>query len=90
MSNGVEDTGTQALDHWPQFRRMVDGRHYYNVLSPGHFLELQAVGRRWVLHEVLATAYPEMLRVQEMLQCLEGRYEAVSEDDWMERFEQVG
>jgi hypothetical protein len=31
-----------------------------------------------------------MLRVQEMLQCLEGRYEAVSEDDWMERFEQVG
>lgn len=89
MSNGGEDTDADEVERWPQYRRMVDGRHYYKVLSPGHFQEIQGVGSHWVMHEVVATAYPEMLRVQEMLQCLEGRYVRVNESEWSEHREKV-
>lgn len=45
-------------------------------------MELQRIGRRWVMHVVDGGAFPEQVRIQEMLRLEEGRYEAISREEW--------
>ncbi len=61
---------------------MADGRHYYRIEGPDRFTELQRVGARWLLYAVHATMYPEMLRIQEMLNGGEGVYQIVDRAEW--------
>ncbi len=61
---------------------MADGRHYYRIEGPDRFTELQRVGSRWLSHAVVATMYPELVRIQEMLAGGEGAYEVVEQADW--------
>jgi hypothetical protein len=85
MSKRAEDNGAKAEPVegvWPQYRRMADGRHYYRVEGPDRFTELQRVGSRWLSHTVVATMYPELVRIQEMLAGGEGVYEVVEQADW--------
>ncbi|MFN6114996.1 MAG: hypothetical protein ACK46G_07760 [Flavobacteriales bacterium] len=85
MSKRAEDNGAGpdlAEAAWPQYRRMADGRHYYRIEGPDRFTELQRVGSRWLLHAVHATMYPEMLRIQEMLNGGEGVYMVVDGAEW--------
>lgn len=61
---------------------MVGSAHYYRINSPDAFTELQRIGRRIMRHEVRAAQYPERLRIQEMMDCAEGRYAPMDPGAW--------
>lgn len=67
---------------FPQFRRLRGGAHFYRIDGFDRFTEVQVVGRRRVVHEVRALVYPELLRIQDMLDGAEGRFEVISEHEW--------
>lgn len=66
---------------FPQYRCTADGRHAYRIM-PGRFTELQRVGRRFQVYEVVARAYPEMLRIHLMLEGGDGHYLPLEADAW--------
>ncbi len=69
---------------FPQYRCTADGRHAYRIMAD-RFTELQRVGRRFQVYEVVARAYPEMLRIQEMLHGADGHFrpmDAAAWDQW--------
>ena len=73
---------------FPQYRRMKGGRNLYCITAPDHFVELQGVGSGWLRQEVNAVAYPEKVRIAEMLAFSEGAYEPLEPDAFaaIERF----
>ena len=81
----AEDNGRPAEggeQEYPLYRRTTDGRHAYRVESPTRFTEVQVVGNRRIVHHVTATAYPELLRIQEMVNGGEGRYLPMTVAEW--------
>ena len=66
---------------FPMDRRTADGRHFYRILASDHFIDVQRVGERWMVHEVHARAYPELVRIQEML-VDHGRYPPMGPGEW--------
>lgn len=76
-------SSSNGPEAFPQYRATVDGRHFYRIDGPRAFVEVQVVGKRRWVHRVEAKAYPEMLRIQEMLSGGEGRYRTLSEQEWM-------
>lgn len=51
----------------PVHRRSRNGLSVYRILSPAEFIEVQRVGSRYLVHHVVATVYPERLRIAELL-----------------------
>jgi len=81
--NAGEVNPASGMDNeeWPVYRQLVGGSHYYRIEAMDRFQELQRIGSRWVLHDVIASAYPERVRVYEMLNLVEP-YMALEEGDW--------
>ena len=65
---------------------LMDGRHFYKIEDDQRFIEIQIIGNRRTVHEITASAYPEKLRVQQMIQMADGLYEEIDairwEDEW--------
>ncbi len=71
------------------YRRLADGRHFYRIEGPRAFTEIQVIGRRAVLYRVEAAAYPEQVRVAEMVAC-EGPFQAMDPEEWERMFAGIG
>jgi hypothetical protein len=69
-------------EEFPQYRQFVGGAHLYRIEGPDRFVELQRIGKGWVRHTVRAEAYPEKVRIREMLDNVEGRYPLLAEEAW--------
>ncbi len=52
---------------FPQYRQLSDVNVFYEILTDSHFIELKKIGNAWIKHEVVATQYPEKLRIMDML-----------------------
>jgi hypothetical protein len=78
-SGGVQDEGELAF---PVYRKSLDNKHFYRIESRERFVEVQRVGNRQLLHHVTANAYPEKLRIMEMIECFEGRYLPMGSEEW--------
>lgn len=52
---------------FPQYRKLSNGRSFYEILSDRDFNELQIVGTRVFYYEHRTDKYPEILRIREML-----------------------
>ncbi len=85
----AEDSALKGLDgDYPVYRKMQGGARFYRIESATSFSEIQLIGSKRVLHTIQATAYPEMLRIQDMLRDT-GTYAPLSEKDWAKEFERV-
>ena len=85
----AEDSVLNGLDgDYPVYRRMQDGTRFYRIESATSFTEIQLIGSKRVVHSIKATAYPEMVRIQDMLQDLE-TYLPLSENAWAIEFDRV-
>ncbi len=63
------------MDHeFPVYRKSANGRHFYRIESTRAFTEVQVVGQRAVIHRVREAAYPEQVRIEEMLNMHEGGF----------------
>ena len=52
---------------FPQFRKLKNGRSYYQITAPNAFIEMQLVGSKWFKYEFEVSQFPDLLRIQEML-----------------------
>ena len=57
---------------YPIFRKLNNNRSYYHIINARKFEEVQFIGsiKKQYLHE--AKQYPEILLIQDMLNCEEG------------------
>ena len=83
-------TMTRVTRKFPVFRRTGDGTHLYRIEGMDRFTELQRIGKRWVVHEIAAEAYPEKVRIMEMIDGDQGRYLPLSEGEWEVVFRTLG
>jgi hypothetical protein len=65
-------------DEYPQYRQLVGAERYYRIDSAESVLELQRLGARTVALPMQAKAYPDLLFIQDLLGCAEGRYAPLS------------
>lgn len=89
----VEDSGRthQHVERgFPKFRMLVDGRHFYRIDDPEHFVEIQIVGTKRTVHQITASAYPEKLRVQQMIDMSDGLYAEIDAARWEDEWEATG
>lgn len=63
--------------HFPQYRKLSNEKAYYRISGDRHWDEIQVIGSKAVFHSVQALQYPEMLRIQDMLN-LEGGFYVLS------------
>lgn len=69
---------------FPQFRMLSNRKSYYKITDATHFQEIQLSGSRKNKFEFHATQYPEMLKIKDMLECLDGIYIEISPETWHE------
>jgi hypothetical protein len=69
---------------FPQFRKLENGRSLYKITASNQFTELQQVGSKWFKYEFAVTQFPDLMRIQDMLQgnplfvrLQEAEYEAI-------------
>ena len=53
---------------FPQFRKLENGRSLYKITSSNQFIELQQIGTNWFQYKFDVQQFPDLLRIQEMLQ----------------------
>ena len=73
---------------FPQFRMMTNGRRFYRIDDARSCIELQLMGDKVFKFEFKATKYPEILLIQDMLQCSEG-YAQSDETSFEEHFQKI-
>lgn len=66
------------MQHYPVYRKYKGLNVWFKITTDRSFIELKKVGERWVKHKVKATQYPEMVLIQDMLNCAEDRWEPMS------------
>lgn len=74
MNNKVTD--------FPQYRMLSNGKSFYKITDDLHFEEVKLVGTRVYRQEFTANQYPEMLRIKDMLDGMEGIYLTIDETRW--------
>ena len=57
------DKGTD----FPQYRKLSNDKVFYRIVDDRHFDEIQIIGTKAQLRNVVAEQYPEILRIQDML-----------------------
>lgn len=68
---------------FPQYRKYLGIDTYYKIESDKRFIEISKVGSQTQKHIVEANQYPEMLRIQDMLSCLDNRWELITEKEYL-------
>lgn len=58
----------------PIYRRSRNGRNFYRIMSGTVFTEVQLIGNRSIVHEVVAETYPERLRIADMVAMTDGLF----------------
>ena len=57
---------------FPQYRKLENEKSHYEIRDNRHFIEKQIIGKQVFTIEIKAKQYPEILRIQDMLNCAEG------------------
>ena len=60
---------------FPLYRRSANGLNWYRINSPTELIEVQRVGSKYVFHRLLASAYPEKVRILELIAMADGHVE---------------
>ncbi len=52
---------------FPQYRKLSNNKVFYCIKNDREFEEIQIIGQSAQLHRIVAKQYPEMLRIQDLL-----------------------
>jgi hypothetical protein len=66
---------------FPVYRKLANGQSFYKIINETSFLELQLMGTKIIRYEVMAKQYPELLRIKDMIELLNG-FEEISEEEF--------
>lgn len=67
---------------FPAFRKYKGINVWFKIADARHFIEIKQIGSKFSLHEVEAAQYPEMVFIQDMLTCYEGRWELIAAEEF--------
>lgn len=70
--------------NFPQYRKYKGLNTWYKISGVNEFAEIKQVGESYLLSHISADQYPEKLRIQDMLNCHEERWEVTEEKKWSE------
>ena len=69
---------------FPQYRKLSNEKAFYKIIDDRNFEEIQLIGAKKILHKTKAEQYPEILRIQDMLNCLDKLFIIITEVEWNE------
>jgi hypothetical protein len=52
---------------FPQYRKLVNGKSLYKVISEMEFIEIQFIGSRKIINHFKISQYPDKLFLQEVI-----------------------
>lgn len=52
----------------------MNGRNFYRIVSATAFTEVQLIGSRSIVHDVVAAAYPERVLIADMVAMTDGHF----------------
>lgn len=72
---------------FPIYRKYVGLNVWFKVLDDRNFIEVKQVGTKFIKHELHAQQYPEIVRIQDMINCLGDAWEPIAASVFEEKFE---
>jgi len=66
---------------FPFYRKYVGIDTYFKIVGEKEFIEIKKVGKQFVKHHIVATQFPEMQLIKDMIDCYEGRWETITAKD---------
>jgi hypothetical protein len=72
---------------FPQYRRLSNGKSYYEILSESEMREISLSGRRWTEYTVIAKILPERLLLSDLLEQRYAHYELITEKEFYDFLE---
>lgn len=66
---------------FPQFRKLSNGKTFYRIIDEKTFEEIQLMGSRSLKYRFVASQYPEMLKIMDML-ALNEPYELSTKEEF--------
>ncbi len=69
---------------FPQYRKYVGKNTFFKILSKNQFEEISFVGIKKFVVTINATQFPEMLRIQDMIECRDGTWEIIDKATYSE------
>jgi hypothetical protein len=67
---------------FPQYRKYKNKNTFYKIVSEREFEEISFIGAKGFVVTILADQYPEMLRIQDMISCLEGTWVIITSENY--------
>jgi hypothetical protein len=67
---------------YPLYRKNSIGNSVYKIVSDAKFIEKQRVGQNVLEHQIEANQYPEMLLIQDMIDCREGIFFEINSEEY--------
>lgn len=68
--------------HFPQYRKLSNEKTYYKIVDARTFEEIMLVGEKRIKFTTIASKYPEMLRIKDMLE-LAAPFLTASEEEYV-------
>ena len=63
---------------FPIYRKLSNGKSFYQIESDKVFTEVQLLGKKVFKHRIEAKKYPELLRIQDMIEL---KFDFVTSDE---------
>lgn len=73
---------TKDID-FPQYRKLSNEKVFYKIISEREFIEIQLMGTKAFKFDFIASKYPEILRIQDMLTSVESTFLTSTEDEFV-------
>lgn len=74
---------------FPQYRKYKNIETYFKIISEKEFEELSSLGKKYVKNSIVAEQYPEILRIQDMLNCEGGTWEVIEKKEYNNKNKEV-
>ncbi len=74
---------------FPQYRKYKNIETYFKIISEKEFEELSSLGNKYVKNSIVAEQYPEILRIQDMLNCEGGTWEVIEKKEYNNKNKEV-
>ena len=69
---------------FPQYRKSLNGKHFYKIISEIEFEEIQLIGGKYLFMKTVAEIYPDKMRIQDMLHSDTGLFQVITDREFVE------
>ena len=73
---------TDFTKPFPLYRKYKEIDVWFKIESDLNFVEVKKVGTKFIKTEVKAEIFPEKQFIQDMINCFEGRWQKISEQEF--------